>query len=74
MYTAITRGESERDMTDKRGLNPRKKNRANNTESPRTRDGQTYPGGKVLRRALARLARRKGAVKSGQRIPGSMVR
>lgn len=29
------------------------------TASPRTRDGATYPGGKHLRRALAKLAARR---------------
>lgn len=48
----------ERDMTDHRKLNPRKRLRANNTEPARTRPGATYPGGKAMRKSLANLARR----------------
>lgn len=63
MYTKTTlamfAGKTpERDMTDNRRLNPRKKSRANNTEPARTRPGATYPGGKAMRRSLANLARR----------------
>ncbi len=72
MLTKITKGlfqgkhlnDIERDMTDHRQLNARKKNRANNTKPPRTRDGQTYPGGKAMRRALANLARRQNEFNS----------
>lgn len=32
---------------------------AKGTEAPRTRSGQTYPGGKALRRAFAKLRARK---------------
>lgn len=43
---------------DRRNLEPRKKDRANTAEPARTRPGQTYPGGKHMRRALAKLALR----------------
>jgi len=67
MSTQITRlglaaGPS---MVDMRGLNPNKKARANNTESPRTRDGAKYPGGRAMRRALKRLADRQNNFMSG---------
>lgn len=86
---ALMRGEHinsiERDMTDKRRLNPRKKNRNKTSAPPRTREGQTYPGGKPMRRALKRLAQRRkmredhisasksvGAEMTWANIPGSM--
>lgn len=76
--TAITRAQfqgdkpAERDMSDKRKLSPRKKDRANNTKPARTRDGATHPGGRTMRRVLATLhARRSAALKDG-RAPGSM--
>ena len=79
MLTTITRAmfegkaaPTERDLTDNRRLAPRKSNRANNTKSPRTRDGQKFPGGKHLRRALAKLSLRKNAVVKDQKLPGSM--
>lgn len=54
------------------------------TEPPRTRQGQTYPGGKALRRAYAKLAMRKKdreATMAGNnklvpgafKVPGSMA-
>lgn len=43
---------------DHRKLAKRKKDRANTAEPARTRPGQTYPGGKHMRRALAKLAMR----------------
>jgi hypothetical protein len=43
---------------DRRNLAPRKKDRANTAEPARTRPGQTYPGGKHMRKALAKLALR----------------
>lgn len=46
------------------------------TEKPRTRPGQTYPGGKHLRSALARLAIRKKMHSEGaadHTMPGSMA-
>lgn len=80
--TAITRAAmqgktAERDMTDKRGLVTRKKNRANNTKPARTRDGQSFPGGRPLRRALKSLSIRQNNftdnVKGHQGTkPGSM--
>jgi len=47
------------------------------TQPPRTRPGKTYPGGKVLRQRLGRLAVRKAEVSlmkdsTGYTIPGSM--
>jgi len=46
------------------------------THAPRTRDGASFPGGKFLRRAHARLAARRKAhadtKKSPGRQPGSM--
>lgn len=39
-------------------LAKRKKDRNNTAESPRTRPGKEYPGGKHMRRALAKLAMR----------------
>lgn len=47
------------------------------TQPPRTREGQTYPGGKHLRRSLAKLAQRKtGHTNSRfpqrETLPGSM--
>lgn len=48
------------------------------TKPPRTRPGQAYPGGKKMRKAMAKLAARKsawpkvGANKMEQREPGSM--
>jgi len=67
MITNITRNglAAGPDLTDRRGLNPVKKNRANNTESPRTRDGAKYPGGRAMRRALKRLATRQNNFMSG---------
>lgn len=35
------------------------------TKAPRTRAGQTYPGGKTLRRALANLHRRINGIQPG---------
>ena len=43
---------------DHRNLAPRKKDRKNTAETPRTRPGKEYPGGKHMRRALAKLAMR----------------
>lgn len=43
---------------DRRELLPRKKDRANTAKPPRTREGKEYPGGKHMRRALAKLAMR----------------
>lgn len=37
------------------------------SEPPRTRSGQTYPGGKTLRRALKRLNARINGMQSGRR-------
>jgi hypothetical protein len=43
------------------------------TEPSRTRSGHTYPGGRTLRRAFKRLARRRTGRKEIQRhFPGSM--
>lgn len=41
---------------------------------PRTREGKTYPGGKFMRRALAKLSLRQANVSTGAgyRKPGSM--
>lgn len=78
---ALMRGEHinsiERDMTDKRRLNPRKKNRNKTSAPPRTRDGQMYPGGKHMRSVLANLARRQNDYNSSKNQetltkPGSM--
>lgn len=46
----------------------------NNTEPPRVRPGQAYPGGKKLRKALERLAKRREAHggKNATVAPGSM--
>ena len=75
--TAVTRAQmagdkpAERDMSDKRRLSPRKKDRANNTKPARTRDGATHPGGRTMRRVLATLSgRQNNALKDG-RAPGS---
>ena len=46
------------DTIDNRKLAPRKRDRNNTAEPARTRPGQTYPGGKHMRRALAKLALR----------------
>ena len=77
--TSITRAAfqgktAERDMTDHRKLTPRKKQRANNTQAPRTRDGQNFPGGRALRKALKRLSQRQTAfvAKPDRTAPGSM--
>lgn len=63
-------------------VRPRGYKAKNNTKTPRTRDGATYPGGRHLRKAMARLSARvadyertisstkKGA--SGYSKPGSM--
>lgn len=75
---ALMKGKRvEPSLDDHRRLNPRKKNRANNTESPRTREGKVYPGGKHMRSALKNLARRRKALdeqkdKQGCTVPGSM--
>lgn len=61
--------------TDNRQLNPRKKDRANNTKSPRTRDGKSFPGGRTMRRNLKNLsARQNGSGKPGRTKPGSMTK
>lgn len=39
------------------GPRPKGYKSRNTAETPRTREGQTYPGGKPLRRALDRLRR-----------------
>ncbi len=77
--TAITRAAmqgktAERDMSDKRRLAKRKKDRANNTASPRTRDGKEFPGGRELRRRLKTLSARQKAFDPSAkgRKPGSM--
>jgi hypothetical protein len=60
---------------DHRNLEPRKKNRANTSEPAHTRAGQTYPGGKHMRRALAKLEIRNRGRKEGDmgaRRAGSM--
>lgn len=41
---------------DHRRLAKRKQDRNNTAEPPRTRPGKEYPGGKHMRRALAKLA------------------
>ncbi len=41
------------------------------TESPRTRPGATYPGGKLLRRARKRLAARIAAYESSKSQSGT---
>lgn len=46
------------DHYDNRRLAPRKKDRSNTAKTPRTRPGKEYPGGKHMRRALAKLALR----------------
>lgn len=46
------------DHYDHRKLAKRKKDRANTAEPPRTRPGKEFPGGKHMRRALAKLAMR----------------
>lgn len=46
------------------------------TQPPRTREGQTYPGGREMRRSLARLAQRKKMHTDGDAahtMPGSMA-
>lgn len=45
---------------DRRRLS-RKNKRSNTAEPPRTRSGQKFPGGKHMRKALARLAARQSA-------------
>ncbi len=82
MMTKITRDAAqgkpftgERDLTDNRRLNPRKSNRNKTAKPSRTRPGQSFPGGKHLRRALARLSARQNAfdTKDASRTkPGSM--
>jgi hypothetical protein len=78
MFTKITqrafRGEpytGERDLTDNRRLNPRKSNRSKTAKPARTRAGASFPGGKHLRRALARLSARQNAATGTK--PGSMT-
>lgn len=77
--TAITRAAfqgktAERDMSDKRGLAKRKRDRAKTSEPPRTRDGKTFPGGRTLRRRLKNLSARQAAfvAKVDRTKPGSM--
>lgn len=60
---------AERDMADHRKLTPRKKNRANNTKPPRTRDGKSFPGGRTLRRTLANLSARRKMGAAGSMQP-----
>lgn len=47
------------------------------TEPPRTRDGKTYPGGRVLRRKFKRLAFKQAMFNMGKAdghtAPGSMT-
>ncbi len=69
MYEGKPAGEP--DMSKK--YPPKKRNRT--SETPNTRSGKTYPGGRTLRRALTKLAARKSqSYKSGQRTPGSMMK
>jgi len=76
--TSLTRGNNERDMTDRR-VKRQRGHVKNRSPSPRTRLGATYPGGKVLRRALAKLSRRQAVFdnldmkkKAAETRPGSM--
>jgi len=67
----------EPDMSDKRGLAKRKRDRANNTKPAVSRPGQAYPGGRSLRRSLKNLSLRQNnfvdSVKGHQQTkPGSM--
>lgn len=67
----------ERDNTDNRRLNPRKRDRAKTSATPRTRSGKEFPGGKRLRAALKTLTARQKAFDPGAkghqgRKPGSM--
>lgn len=79
MMTKITRDgfqgkivTFERDNADKRGLAPRKRDRANNTKPARTRDGAKFPGGKHMRHAYATLSARRNSAKAGKTLPGSL--
>lgn len=42
------------------------------TRPARTRDGKTYPGGKHMRKALARLELRRRGITAGKNFPASM--
>ena len=42
------------------------------SKPPRTRDGKTYPGGKYMRKALARLELRRRGLTAGKNFPASM--
>lgn len=58
---------------DNRNLAP-KRLRANTAKPARQREGQTYAGGRTLRRALKNLYRRQKSVPTGAgyKFPGSM--
>lgn len=49
-------------------------NNINSTMPPRQREGKSYPGGKILRKAQERLQARRQNTKAGTRIPGSMTK
>lgn len=80
MLTKMTKGlfagqhinSIERDMSDHRRLAPRKRDRNNTAKPPRTRDGQTYPGGKHMRKVLAKLGKRQANSPQEGNKPGSM--
>jgi hypothetical protein len=70
MLTQFSR-TGERDMTDKREKRKRGHDK-NKSPAPRTRDGKAFPGGRHLRRALAKLSARQNATLKDGRKPGSM--